>query len=344
MSSPPSIQTVTSLPATSSVGGPLYQYITGTPALYICTATNTLTQIGGSSAPTYPLAASADSAAAPSYSWLADPDTGIYNAAANTIGFAVGGTGALTLASSFLRPVSNGAIALGSSSLRWGLLWTTSGLRMLTGGGDNHTILGSTGGDGITYTTEALTGSFINIIQSYASLTAARTYTWPDAAGTVGIIGSNVRSVLQSDFVSTGNGAGAETDIRTITLAAARLATNGESISFEAASGTFAATASVNKRLKVYFGGTAIFDSGSLAITSAATWRLTCNVYRVSASIVRCTTILSSSATGALTALSQYTEVTGLTLANTQVFKITGNATNANDVTAEIWQVLFNPA
>lgn len=148
---------------------------------------------------------------------------------------------------------------------------------------------------------------------------------------------------LAFDATTTGNTAATETDIRTTTLAAGQLSADGQSVRFDAA-GSFAATISTNKRLIAYIAGTPVLDSGSLAITSANTWRLTSNCYRDSATSLKCSTILSSSATGALTALSQYVAVTGLTLSNTQIYKITGNGTLANDVTAEVWKVAFDPA
>jgi collagen type VII alpha len=149
---------------------------------------------------------------------------------------------------------------------------------------------------------------------------------------------NNAHTSIAFDSASTGNTAATETDIRTTTLVASALGTNGDGVHFTAA-GSFANTASVDKRLIVYFGGTAIFDSGNLAITSSNTWRMSADCWRDSSTSVKCTTIISSSATAALTALSKYATVTSLTLSNTQVFKITGNGTNANDTTAEIWEV-----
>lgn len=45
----------------------------------------------------FPLLATADSAAAPNYSWAADPNTGMYNIGADQIGFSAGGTLRLTV-------------------------------------------------------------------------------------------------------------------------------------------------------------------------------------------------------------------------------------------------------
>jgi hypothetical protein len=166
----------------------------------------------------------------------------------------------------------------------------------------------------------------------------AKTATLKTRIGTSTSYPNNAHTSIAFDSASTGNTAATETDIRTTTLVANALGTNGDGVHFTAA-GSFANTVSTNKRLIVYFGGTAIFDSGSLAITSSNTWRLSSDCWRDSSTSVKCTTIASSSATGALTALSVYTAVTSLTLSNTQVYKITGNGTNASDVTAEVWEV-----
>jgi len=68
--------------------------------------------------------------ALPSYSFVADPDTGMYRASANTIGFAVGGISSLTLSSTELTvggtgsnpnvvPFASVAADIGSAAAQW---------------------------------------------------------------------------------------------------------------------------------------------------------------------------------------------------------------------------------
>lgn len=210
--------------------------------------------------------------------------------------------------------------------------------------GTNGTI--TIGGTNASSVTIGRTGSTNTIIKPVIADFTNATHNHSNAAagGTIAFSALTGAPVaLAFNAATTGNTAATETDIRTTTLTAGQLSADGQSVRFDSA-GSFAGTLATNKRIIAYFGGTAILDSGSLAITSANTWRLSSNCYRDSSSSVKCSTILSSSATGALTALSQYAAVTGLTLSNTQVYKITGNGTNANDVTAEVWKVAFDPA
>jgi hypothetical protein len=138
-------------------------------------------------------------------------------------------------------------------------------------------------------------------------------------------------------FVSsatTGNSAGTETDIRTVTLEAGVLGTDGDSVTVTAG-GTIANTGSTNKRLRAYFGGTSILDTGPTSLL-ADTWRMVLDITRASSSSVKCVMTLTFGS--GFFSVPQYTSVTGLTLSNTQVLKITGNGSFASDVVAEVWK------
>jgi hypothetical protein len=56
----------------------------------------------------------------PSASFASDPNTGLYSAAADTIGFSTGGAGRLTLGNSILAPVTAEQISLGTGSFPFG--------------------------------------------------------------------------------------------------------------------------------------------------------------------------------------------------------------------------------
>lgn len=59
--------------------------------------------------------------------------------------------------------------------------------------------------------------------------------------------------------------AAVDTDAYSHVVTAGRLATAGETLEFEVG-GTFSASSSADKRIKVMFGSTLVFDSGALAI------------------------------------------------------------------------------
>lgn len=143
-----------------------------------------------------------------------------------------------------------------------------------------------------------------------------------------------------------GNSTTTETDIFTSTLAAGQLANNKEKIETEYA-GVFVSSATATRQLKVYFGGTVIFDSGALTLSLSAAWVIYVTVIRVSSSVVR-TSVSMTTEGAALASYTQYAEVTGLTLANNQVMKITGQAAGvgaaSGDITGKLGWITWVPA
>lgn len=157
---------------------------------------------------------------------------------------------------------------------------------------------------------------------------------------------SNVRfgvgGTLFDQFADANNGTTVETDLYTNTLAASTLNANGDVVSAHYA-GTFVNSTST-KQLKVYFGGTVIFDSGALTVSAATDWVVNVNVMRESSSAVRCS--VTANLTGASTgSFAKYTSIGGLTLSNTQILKITGTAAAvgaaSNDITAKMGFIEF---
>lgn len=147
-------------------------------------------------------------------------------------------------------------------------------------------------------------------------------------------------------FADANNTNTSETDLYSDTLSAGKLAANGQKISGYYG-GIFTGAATSTQRLKVYFGGTAIYDSGALAIGAATdNWAVNVEVIRVSASVVRCIVRATSDFATVVPPVT-YTEVTGLTLANTQIIKITGTAAGiagaSNQITAKQGSLTFLP-
>lgn len=147
-------------------------------------------------------------------------------------------------------------------------------------------------------------------------------------------------------FADTGNTTTTETDLHTYTTKANTLLLNGADLESEYG-GIFVSSATATRQLRLYFGGTVIFDSGALTISLAASWTVYATVMRVSATVVRY--MISMATEGA--ALAAYTavgELTGLTLSNTNVLKITGQAASTgaatNDIVLKQAKVSWNPA
>lgn len=140
---------------------------------------------------------------------------------------------------------------------------------------------------------------------------------------------------LFQHFADVANGTTVETDLYSDTIATAQLANNGEKLIAQYG-GTFVGDATSTQQLKAYFGGTQVFDSGALGIGVSATyWNLSITIIRESASIVRVTASLTTSF-ASFSSYATYTKVTGLTLANTQVCKITGTAAGVTGASNQI--------
>lgn len=154
------------------------------------------------------------------------------------------------------------------------------------------------------------------------------------------------RKSLFDHYTDIGNVGTGEDDLYSDTIAAAQLAVNGEKLEAEYA-GTFVSSATATREIKAYFGGTMIFDTGALTLSLSAAWTMYVTAIRVSASVVRCMVSLTTEG-AALAAYTSYTEVTGLTLANTQVLKITGEAAgvgaSSNDIVAKVGTVEWKAA
>lgn len=197
---------------------------------------------------------------------------------------------------------------------------TTTTFKGATGvtGPTGPTGIGATGPTGVTGVTGP-TG-----VTGVTGVTGPTGPTGPTGAtGVTGAAGSSA-GALFTHFVDASNVTTGETDLYSDTLTGGQLATNGNQIT-AIYSGTFAGHATATQTLKLYFGGTAIFTSGALAVTSASNWTINATVIRVSASVVRYSVILTTPglSTEAYEAVG---ELTGLTLANTQVVKITAQA------------------
>lgn len=150
---------------------------------------------------------------------------------------------------------------------------------------------------------------------------------------------AQIGGTIYSDATTKGNTAGVETALFTIPVIADTL-TSSEGVSFEAA-GTFAATASVNKRILIYFGGQVIFDTGSLAVTAANSWYVRGKIVRTGA-LTQKAVVSYTSSYATYNATAQYTAPTqDISILNNII--LTGTGTNANDVVSEFVNAKWEP-
>lgn len=149
------------------------------------------------------------------------------------------------------------------------------------------------------------------------------------------------------DFTTDSSVGGTEADIYTSTTPASTLGVNGEKLIAEYG-GNFVTVGTELTQLKVYFGGTAIWDSTGVAPTTGTTsWRVYVEIIRVSATVVRYTVSLNTTGASGFVYCT-VGELTGLTLSNTNILKITGQSSGvgsgAGDIVGKMGYVRWNPA
>lgn len=156
--------------------------------------------------------------------------------------------------------------------------------------------------------------------------------------GKVGLSGA-----LFDHYTNAGNVTTGETDLYSDTTAANTFLNNGDKIEAEYG-GIFVSSGTATREIKIYFGGSAIFDSGALTLSLSSAWTIYVSIIRVSSTVVRY--MISMTTEGA--ALAAYTavgELTGLTLSSTNIFKITGQAAGigaaTNDIVAKLGHVIL---
>jgi hypothetical protein len=161
----------------------------------------------------------------------------------------------------------------------------------------------------------------------------------------VGLLRYALGGKLFSYFTNTSVG-GAETDIYTSTTIANTLGTNGDSINADYG-GNFVTLGTQSVQLKVYFAGIAIWDSTAIAVTTGTTsWRVQVKVTRVSSTVVRYSVSLNTTGASGFT-YATVGELTGLTLSNTNIIKITGFSSDVGsgvgDIVGKLGAVSFEP-
>ena len=150
---------------------------------------------------------------------------------------------------------------------------------------------------------------------------------------------------LFAHYTTSGTSSVAETDLYSDTLAAGQLAANGDTIYVDFT--TQYAPGAATRRVRLYFGGTVIYDSTAIAGPGNSTLTGRATIVREDASTVRCSVQIVVSAAGYSTStVASYTRITGLTLSNTQIVKLTGQSSvvTADNITAVSEVVSYLPA
>lgn len=153
-------------------------------------------------------------------------------------------------------------------------------------------------------------------------------------------------TALFDHYTNVGNTTTSETDLVTYTAPANRLATNGEKIDAEYG-GVFVSSATATRKIKVYFAGSVLLDTGALTLSLSASWCVYVTLIRASSSVLRYMVSLTTEG-AALAAYTSVGELTSQDFTTTNVLKITGTAAGigaaTNDVVAKVGSGQWRPA
>lgn len=146
--------------------------------------------------------------------------------------------------------------------------------------------------------------------------------------------------------VSTTHTDGTADDLYSDTIPAGRLSANGDKIVATEYT-NLVASATAARRLKKYFAGSLIWDSGALTLTLGGDFTINTLIIRESSTVVRCLVTVTSTSASTVPYVTE-TRITGLTLSNTQILKTTGTASGtgaaSGDIVEKLATVEFKPA
>jgi len=150
---------------------------------------------------------------------------------------------------------------------------------------------------------------------------------------------------LFSHYTTAGTASVAETDLYSDTLAAGQFAADGDMVYVDFTAQYAAGGAT--RRVRLYVAGTVVYDTGAIVAAGSTFGNGWAWIVREDSSTLRVTTSgLGNNSTSATVVSTTYTRITGLTLANTQIIKLTGQSSlvAANDVAAVSMATQYLPA
>jgi hypothetical protein len=157
---------------------------------------------------------------------------------------------------------------------------------------------------------------------------------------------AKVGGVIFDHYADTGNVGTGEDDLYSDTLPASTFGANGDKVEARYII-ALVSSATATRQVRAYIGGTKVLDSTALTLASGGTAEVKITAIRESSTALR---VMAEFIVNGITSqpVITYTNVTGLTLTNTQILKITGEAAGAgaatNDLVAKLSTTIFYPA
>lgn len=198
-------------------------------------------------------------------------------------------------------------------------------------------------------TVAAITGANSGVI--YTLVGGNRVFAYGNGlvksrAGSTASKMATIGGKIKEFFTDVGNVGTGEDDLYSYTTEANLFGVNGDTIEADFG-GVFVSSATATRQIKLWFGGTAIFDTGALTLSLSSSWNIYGVIVRVSATVVRYTISLTTQG-AALSAYTASGELTGLTLSGTNILKLTGESAGVgaatNDIVAKVGVVRWYPA
>lgn len=320
----------------------------------------------------------------PSIGFKSDPDTGIYWTGSGQLRFSINGTNSLSVFASSIQAGSGSVFLSGNgtasapsyafgSNTTAGLYRISVGVLGISTASTERMRIDASGLIGINgaatgaqvQITNSTAGNIVLLAKGAASQSGSL-QEWQNSSATVlasvssagkiatqagtSAVLAKVGGTIFDHIADAGNSGTSETDLYSDTLAANTFATNADKVEGNYG-GIFVSSATATRQVKVKFGPsgseTTILDTGALSISTSSSWSVYVLIQRVSSTVVRYTVGLQTS--GASTAVYNATgEITGLTLSNAQVLKLTGQAAGVgaatDDIVAKLGYGEFKPS
>lgn len=214
----------------------------------------------------------------------------------------------------------------------------------MTVGGWLRTSTGAVGNPSLSCRSDTNTGGYFPTSDVFGMTAGGVEQARFTTTGTSVRLGSasasfaKVGGTISASTTAVGNVGTGEDTLITYTLPAGSMGTNLDRVTGRV-SGTFASNAN-NKRIRLYFGTTAIFDTTALAF-NGGNWVADFEVIRVSNTQQKASVTFSSS--NALLPVSAKYTLVAMTLTSSQVIRCTGEATSNNDVVQETASIEYKP-
>lgn len=159
-------------------------------------------------------------------------------------------------------------------------------------------------------------------------------------------ITDKVPVALFDHYTTTGNVTTAETDLSSYTIAAGRLANNGDKIIAKYGGNLTSATSTTN--INLYFGGTVIYSTDPTTVGIGTNWEMEATIIRVSTTDIRVLVKTTLGNSGTFNVSNITNQRTGFDVANSNILKVTATASGSSPATNDIQLILgtgeFKPA